>query len=89
MLLMSSDRVANLQLLSCLWSWPVQLFLNDDQARSLDDGTSSSRDLIFRKSVVLCMPSCRAVSARFQLFRRRAFMRKAASICLNELNAVC
>lgn len=42
-------------------------------------GTSRASDLIFRKRVVLWMPSWRAVSSRFQLFRRSALIRKAAS----------
>ena len=48
------------------------------------EGIFKPSNLIFRNIVVLWMPRDSAVLVRFQLFRRKAFMRNVASICLKE-----
>lgn len=48
------------------------------------EGIFKPSDLIFRNIVVLWMPRASAVLVRFQLCRRKAFMRNVASICLKE-----
>jgi hypothetical protein len=58
-------------------SWPADTCQSAFLSARL--GTSRPSDLIFRKRVVLWMPSWRAVCSRFQLFRRSALIRKAAS----------